>query len=335
MLPLRRRILPILCVLLGAPLTAEFLQAYQTLTGDPTGVAFALIFLAPLYGGAALLIRELTVRTGSGWSATLLLAAAFGILMQGIVDLAMFGESAPDVPYWAELREPTLIPGLQVSAFSTISWAAGHVMMSIGAPLALLYALAPEHRGRPLLGRAGVPITIVAWLLIAWQIHIDGREAFGLVPTVGQLASVAAVVAAITALALSPLGAPVRAAARPKPVPAVFIVSGAAILKVSIDLLPPTWIGAGMLLGLIVLAGSLVRLAARHRQWGPREIGMLGAGVIIGGILIGLLAPLPPGVTAAAKLSQNAALLTLAGLVLIVTLRRTRRVHENSSESPV
>src|SRR5690625_4405708 len=239
MLSLRRRILPILCVLLGAPVTAAFLQAYQALTGDPVAVAGAIVFLAPLYGGAALLIREITVRTGRGWPATLILAAAFGLAMPGIVDLSMFGVDAPGVPYWAELREPTLIPGLHVSAFSTISWAAGHVMMSVGAPLALLYAVAPVHRGRPLLGRVGIPATIAAWTVVAVQIHIDGRESFGLTPTAGPMILMVAVVVAIAALAMSPLGSPVGVSGQSRTVPAVLIVAGAVTLRCQWICFPP------------------------------------------------------------------------------------------------
>ena len=332
MLSLRRRILPILCVVVGAPVTAELLQAYQALTGDPVAVAGAIVFLAPLYGGAALLIREITVRTGRGWPATLILAAAFGLAMPGIVDLSMFGVDAPGVPYWAELREPTLIPGLHVSAFSTISWAAGHVMMSVGAPLALLYAVAPVHRGRPLLGRVGIPATIAAWTVVAVQIHIDGRESFGLTPTAGPMILMVAVVVAIAALAMSPLGSPVGVSGQSRTVPAVLIVAGAVTLKVSMDLLPSTWLGVAAFLGLVLLAGIILHFAARHRQWGPREIGMLGVGVVIGGILIGFLAPLPPGVTATAKLTQNAALLLAAVLLAFLTSRRTRQVHDGAPE---
>lgn len=51
-------------VLVGAPITAEYLQAYLTSTGDLIELAFGLVIFAPLYGGAALVIREVAVRTG-------------------------------------------------------------------------------------------------------------------------------------------------------------------------------------------------------------------------------------------------------------------------------
>lgn len=154
MVPLRRRILPLLGVFLGAPVAAEYLQAYLPFTGELWASLFGIVFFAPLYGGAALLIREVAVRTDMGWPGTLLLAAAFGVAMTGIIDLSKFGEERPDVPYWAELREPTLIEPLGVSVAATLSWTAGHVMMSVGAPLALLYALAPRTAGGRCSGRS-------------------------------------------------------------------------------------------------------------------------------------------------------------------------------------
>ena len=70
-------------LLLGAPVCAELLQAYLDITGDPCSRWCSLVFFfAPLYGGAAVLIREVAVRTGRGWPGRLLLAAAFGLLMR-------------------------------------------------------------------------------------------------------------------------------------------------------------------------------------------------------------------------------------------------------------
>ena len=67
--------------------------------------------------------------------------------------------------------------------------------------------------------------------------------------------------------------------------------------------------------------------APRRRHWGPAEIGILAAGVIIGGILIGFLAPLPPGVSMAAKLVQNTILLVAAVGLLVLVVRRTRELR--------
>ncbi|CAM5494556.1 hypothetical protein SRIMM317S_04274 [Streptomyces rimosus subsp. rimosus] len=46
----------------------------------------ALFLYLPLYGCAALLIREIARRTGRGWPTMLLLAAAYGLFEEGPVD---------------------------------------------------------------------------------------------------------------------------------------------------------------------------------------------------------------------------------------------------------
>src|SRR5262245_6914993 len=52
-----------------APLVAELL-----LGNLPITALYTLVALAPLYGGGALLIREVVRRTGRGWSSILILA---------------------------------------------------------------------------------------------------------------------------------------------------------------------------------------------------------------------------------------------------------------------
>ena len=79
----RVRLASLLGIALGAPLTAEYLQAYLSSTGDLPAMLAGILVFAPLYGGAALLIREIAVRTGRGWTGTLLRGAAFGVAMPG------------------------------------------------------------------------------------------------------------------------------------------------------------------------------------------------------------------------------------------------------------
>ena len=87
-------------MLLGAPVSAKLVQSYLDITGDFTDTLFLIVFLAPLYGGAALLVREVAVRAGRGWPGMLLLSWAFGVAMPGLVDLSLFTEHNPDVTGW-------------------------------------------------------------------------------------------------------------------------------------------------------------------------------------------------------------------------------------------
>jgi hypothetical protein len=50
----------------------------------------SLAALAPMYGGGALLIREIVRRKGRGWPSIILLALAYGILGEGIATESLF-----------------------------------------------------------------------------------------------------------------------------------------------------------------------------------------------------------------------------------------------------
>lgn len=332
MLPLGRRLWPILAVYFGAPVCAEYLQAYLSLTGNAFELLVGLLFLGPLYGGAALLIREVAVRTGRGWRGVLLLAAAFGVTMPGLIDLALQGEHRPDAPYWEELRRPTLIEPLGLAVHPTLGWITGHVLMSVGAPLALLYALAPAQRRRPLLGRPGLAVVTALATVAAVLVHLDGRQMYGYAPGPTQVVGVSLLVLALTALAFSRWGRPVASRRSVRTVPPVAILLGGLVGKLAIDLLPPTWAGAAGLAAVLSAGLTVIHRLATSCKWGAREIGLLAAAAIIGGTLTGFLTPTPEGVAAASKYAQNIVLLTFAAGLTVVVYRATATALPRGTE---
>jgi hypothetical protein len=66
---------PVLLLLVIAPLVAEFLLGDVALASLP-----ALVLFIPLYGGGAVLIREVVRHRGGGWPAIVVLAAAYGVV---------------------------------------------------------------------------------------------------------------------------------------------------------------------------------------------------------------------------------------------------------------
>ncbi|GGM02750.1 MULTISPECIES: hypothetical protein [Micromonospora] len=316
-LSFRQRVLPVLAILFGAPVSAEFLQAYLPATGDAPEMLLSLLILAPLYGGAALLIREVAVRWGLGWTGVLLLAAAFGVAMPGLVDLSLFVEHNDDIAYWDELRQGTLVHGLGVAAFPAMSWVAGHVLMSVGAPLAVFHVLAPRHRGRPLLGPVGIVLIGLLSALVALLIRSDTDRQYH--PGLASTLVVIAIVVTLGAVAMTRVGRPVKTGDR-APAPTWALVLIGAVGMFSFDVLPPIWVGVAVLALLLVTAAALVRWWSKATAWSGRQIGALTAGALVSRTLIGFLAPVPEGVSLAAKLSQNAlmlaAVLGLAWLLL-------------------
>ncbi|SCG58927.1 hypothetical protein [Micromonospora humi] len=206
--PLRRRLAPAVALLLLAPWTAECVWGGFTLLGMP----FVVVLLAPMYGGAALLIRETARRLGLGWPGIVLLAAAFGVVQAGLVDQSLFNPGFLDDTQFADTRaaaEATLVPGLGFSARQAVDYVGNHVALTICAAIALVESyLGAARRSRPWLGRPGLAVTALLWLGGSLLVFADdgGRKGF--------LASPIQLVFA-TGLALALIAVALRRARRP------------------------------------------------------------------------------------------------------------------------
>lgn len=306
----RQKFLPIAGILLGAPICAEYLQAYMSV--DFVSLLGGLLFFAPLYGGAALLIREAAVRTERGWVGILLLAGAFGILMPGVIDLAMYGEQRSDIPYWSDSRLPTLIPALGFSAYPMTAWVLGHVVMSIGTPLAVLDGLAPSVRSKPLLRWWGILLLVILFVITAWLVHLDGRKMYNYVPSPVQVLSVSAVAALLVLIAFSPMGRPLRSRPR-RWVPGwnlTFVVGfiGLAIFGLG----PPSWVGLALMYVVILTVSASVLWFAYSPAWGLAQTTGLACGALVAQTLMGYLAPVPEGMDPVFKYTIQSVFLVLA-----------------------
>src|SRR5215468_9143423 len=80
-----RRVGPAIALYFLAPLVAEFLL------GDfPVTMLGLLLLLGPMYGGGAILIREVVRRTGRGWPSIVLLGLAYGIVEEAFTTESLF-----------------------------------------------------------------------------------------------------------------------------------------------------------------------------------------------------------------------------------------------------
>ena len=307
--------------MVGAAVSAEYLQAYLPQTGDALVLVGGLLVLGPLYGGAALLIRETALRTGRGWTGVLLLAAAFGVLMTSLVDQSLWQVHDPGIAYWDDLREATLLGPLGFAAFPVLSWVTGHVVYSIGAPIVLLDALAPSQRGRPLLGRTG--LVVVAALSVGAALLIRSDPGYVVSGATGKQTWLSLLVAgALVGLALSPVGRPRqrRPSVRSSWTPARTLVLAVVVLT-ALDLLPFTWIGVGVLVVVLTLAGWWSARVSASADWGPRHVTALGVAAVLERTLTGVISPLPPGVGADEKAVQSVLLLALVTAVGVAAWR--------------
>ncbi len=142
-----RRVSPAFLLFLFAPLVAEFVLGDLTL-----GQLGALFALAPLYGGGAILIRELVCRTGGGWRAFLLLALAYALLEEGILTQSLFN------PNYLHLRliDYGFVPALGTAIPWAIFVLTIHVAWSLAVPIGIVDAAFASRRSEPWLKLPGL-----------------------------------------------------------------------------------------------------------------------------------------------------------------------------------
>lgn len=316
----RTRLGPVLAVAALAPITAELMQAYLSDIGGVFGLVFVVAFFAPLYGGAALLIREIAVRTGRGWPGRLLLATAFGVAMPTLVDASLFTVSRPDIDDWDQIVTGASVGGIGWAA--ALGWVAGHVLMSVSAPLVIVEALVRERR--PWLGRFGLAVTVVLMLLVAGFVHHDTDTINDVRAGVGRYGAAAVLVIALALTAMTPIGRPVpRAPGRASPSLWWCPMTGVVVIAV-LALAPKSWLGLAVVAAVLVAGGLLVLAWSRSPSWGPRHLAALAFGGVLTQTLIGFLAPLPQQTTWAEKLTQNILYLLLVLALGVALERRTR-----------
>ena len=150
------RLKPALALILLAPLIAEYLLGSLSFNQLPLFPIMVLI-----YGAGALLVREVTRRSGRGWPTILALGLAYGIIEEGLATQSLFN------PHYLGLRllDYGFIPALGLGGPWTVYVVILHVAWSIAVPIALVESLFPSQRTSPWLGKIGLTVTGVVYVL--------------------------------------------------------------------------------------------------------------------------------------------------------------------------
>jgi len=149
---------------LAAAWVLFFLAPYvgECLLGNlPLTAVAGVLILAPLYGGGALLIREVTRRLGGGWPTFVLFGAAYALVEEALVDQMVFTPRYLELPSFAGYAP---IPGFGASGTLIVASLTMHTVWSICVPVALAEALSGEP-DRPWLRWPGTTVTTVLFLL--------------------------------------------------------------------------------------------------------------------------------------------------------------------------
>ncbi|WP_217214872.1 hypothetical protein [Streptomyces sp. AC550_RSS872] len=310
-------------LLVLSPISAEYLIGYGESTGRPLELLAGLLILAPLYGTVAVLIREITRRTGRGWPTILLLSAAFGVIQAGLIDQSLFdNEVDADGPDWATQALVTLIPGLGVDAASLLNYVGGHVIWSFAAPIAVVESCAPRVADRRWLGPVGGGVMVLLWALSAALVYNDTAADSTARPA--QLIGAAVVAVALIAAAFNVRPATTKSSAK---APSWWLVGGVTgVAWCASQLLPATWAGVTVNVVAMVVLGWLLLRWSRRRGWGRRHVlAAAGSALVVRAGLSFLVEPLGDNVDFAVKYAVNAAMLGGVAALLLMAAHRLRR----------
>lgn len=144
-----RRVAPAIGLFFTAPLVSEFLL------GDfPIKWIGLVLVLAPLYGGGALLIREVARRNGRGWPTILVLAFAYAVFEEAFTTQTLFNPNYLNLNL--HLLDPAYMPTLGMGGWWTVFVLTLHTVWSISVSIGLVEALVPERASTPWLKGVGL-----------------------------------------------------------------------------------------------------------------------------------------------------------------------------------
>ncbi|SDE31426.1 hypothetical protein [Glycomyces harbinensis] len=316
------RLLLVLALLVLSPIGAEYLSGYDDSTGNPLALLGGLFVFIPLYGAAAVLIREAARRFGIDWGGVLTMGAAFGIVEAGLIDQAMFSHNYRDIPYWQDLVGPTWIEPLGFGAASSLGWIIGHMVMSITAPIVLAEGLSPRLADRPWLRAPGLIATALLYLAGAWTVlrwHYDTESDHA---SAGQLIGAAAVALALVVLAFA-FGR--RKAERvERRIPPLWAIGAAAFAAICTVGLDSTWAGVALIAAALGAVAVGAAYFARSTAWGRRQVAALAVGALLAQAFLGFFTEPLGGVDPVAKYGHNVAATLLVLALGAWALRRTR-----------
>jgi hypothetical protein len=280
-----------------------------------------LLVVTPLYGGGAVLIRELARRRGPGLARVAMLAAAYGVIEEGLAIQSLFN---PD------LFNAGLLGGRWLGVnWVWATWTLGyHIVWSITIPIWLTELLFAAQRDTPWLRRAGV--AVAGLLYAAGAVAVGAIFRLVVAPSFRAplaLNLAAALVAAV--LATLALAWPARASkpsTRSGGAPAAWLVGLTTMLAalawfVLLDLPHPLRAGALPLAPIaaelaiaLAAAGLLRRWSAAERGWSDMHRLATATGPLLVTMLVGFFF-----VTASNPVDQlGQAIASALALVLLV-----------------
>jgi len=283
-----------------------------------TDLPAVLLFLAPLYGSAALLVREVARRTGRGWPTILLLGAGFGVVQAGLVDQSLFNPA-----YGAfDFQQPVHVPGVDVSLYYLVSFVSGHAVASIAAPIAMAECWSTRAR-EPWLSRRSMAVVAVLYVLASVVNHVGVAvdEGHGFQARPAQMAAAAALAVVLVVCALRwP-----RASTTSVSVPPPWLLGVVGFLAYLLYL--PGEGAAALVVALAVGVGVALPVGrwSRSTAWSSdHAVALVMGSILVGVVMPFLTEPYDPSTGRAREAVADVVAAIVCGVLVVLALWRRR-----------
>ena len=323
-----RRLAPAIGLFFVAPLVSEYLL------GDlPLKLLAALVILAPMYGGGALLVREVTRRAGKGWPTIFVLAFAYAVLEEAFTTQTLFNPNYLHLNL--HLLAPAYIPALGIGGWWTVFVLTLHTVWSISVSIALVESLVPDAATTPWLGPVGLSVDILLFVVgAAASTAMEIRKDHFLASTRQFVVSAIVCVAATGAAFLIPSD---RRPKTPGIVPSPWLVGLEALIAGSIFLVVPPKLGWGAvaiyaILDLTVIA--VVKIVSQRTAWASRHRLALAGGAALAYAWHAFLQKPVVGVSGWDHRIDNAIFAAALIVLLFFAAQRTSRFDALASSPP-
>jgi hypothetical protein len=272
-----RRVAPAIGLFFLAPLVAEFL-----LGNIAIDALWALLVLAPLYGGGAVLIREVTRRSVRDWPTMVVLGLAYGLFEEGLVTQSLFNPGYAG----ANLLRATFVPALGIGVWWTVFVLTLHTVWSTSVPIAIVESFVPQRSAIPLLGLPGLIVTAALFVLGAGASFAVNYQQFNYLASAPRLIGTTATTAALIAVAFALPRAP--RATVPTPAPSPWLVGIISFALASLFMLATMgfdrlggWLVVGLYVLLDAIAIGLILRWSRQADWGAAHVLALAGGALL------------------------------------------------------
>jgi hypothetical protein len=319
-----RKSCPALFLFILSPVCGELLSGSAPPVEFFTPLTF--ITLCVLYGGGAVLVREMVFRWKKGWLSILVAGAAYGIIEEGLMVKSFFD------PAWMDLGIlGTYGRWLDVNWVWTVELIIYHAIFSIGIPILITTLLFPAQKGSPWVSRGWLITIFVFFLLdvifgfLAMTIYRPPilQYLLALAATVGLIILARHLPDPVTGEVPGKASSPLRFGLTGFLATLLFFVIAWVLPNLGIPPMLPV-----VLFGLLVwLCGWWVWRISDQGNWKPVQLGALLSGALLFFIII---APLTEMDKTRVDNPSGMGLVALVGLILLFLFNYRLQKNEHS-----